>query len=269
MESMIPFSEFEKTPRGDAPYRLSASHPDGKYLAMQAGPGPDGFVWEKETKQIVWKPDRARALAWLRNGTQIAAFREGSTSSYEFALYSWPKRQLLQSCPVSPALDGWAVDMIVSPQNNFALCMVVNEDDVSFEFVDITSQGVSQDVQAGYLLKGPNDVMRPAFSPDGQLWVCCSQRYESWWAPDPEAEDAYEQPARGGEYELGTLLVFRGKQQPPRTIPLIATLPAGWRPADPIAIEALFLSDPVFLDAHHVQVRLPSGETQVHQVSAD
>src|SRR5260370_37328462 len=82
MESMIPFSEFEKTPRGDAPYRLSASHPDGKYLAMQAGPGPEGLVWEKETKQIVWKPDRAIVLAWLRNGTQIAVFREGSTSYY-------------------------------------------------------------------------------------------------------------------------------------------------------------------------------------------
>src|SRR5258708_34343997 len=78
MESMIPFSEFEKTPRGDAPYRLSASHPDGKYLAMQAGPGPEGLVWGKGTKQIVWKPDRAIVLAWLRNGTQIAVFREGS-----------------------------------------------------------------------------------------------------------------------------------------------------------------------------------------------
>ncbi len=39
---MIPFSEFEKTPRGDTPYHLSASHPDGKYLAMQAGPGQSG-----------------------------------------------------------------------------------------------------------------------------------------------------------------------------------------------------------------------------------
>jgi hypothetical protein len=114
--------------------------------------------------------------------------------------------------------------------------------------------------------------MRPAFSPNGQRWVCCSQTNEDWWAPDPRAENAYEQPAREGTYEVGALLVFQGKQQPPRSIPLIATVSAGWRPAynpwlrDPVAFAALFISDPIFLDAHHVQVHLPSGETQVHKI---
>ncbi|EFH85032.1 hypothetical protein [Ktedonobacter racemifer] len=81
---------------------------------------------------------------------QIAALQEGSASD-EFAIYSWPERQLLQRYPVMPALDGWPVDMVLSPQDNLALCMFANEDDVSFEFIDITSQGVSQDL---HLYKG-------------------------------------------------------------------------------------------------------------------
>lgn len=61
-------------------------------------------------------------------------------------------------------------------------------------------------------------------------------------------------------------MVFQGKYQPPRTIPLITTLPAGWLPADPDADEVLTIADPVFLDERTVQIRLPSGETQIHRL---
>jgi hypothetical protein len=273
MESMVPFSEFEKTPGGDAPHCLLDSHPDGKYLAMQAGGGPEGLVWEKETKRIAWIPDRAIALAWLRNGTQIAVLREASHSPYEFAIYTWPETQLLHRCPVSPPPGwGWMLDLVISPQNDLALCHWVDQPEAGFEFIDITPQGVSHDSQAGYFLEGTNDLTRPAFSPDGQLWVFgYNSMYEIWWAPDPEDIDTYDQPARGGEYPLGALVTFRGKQQLPRTIPLIATLPAGWLPADPDANEVLYMAAAplVFLDAHHVKIRLPSGETQIHQVPVD
>jgi hypothetical protein len=93
--------------------------------------------------------------------------------------------------------------------------------------------------------------------------------YEIWWAPDPEDIDTYNQPARGGQYPLGALQLFRRKQPFAQNIPLIATLPAGWLPADPNTEEALSLADPVFLDEGHVQVHLPSGEIQVHQVPVE
>ena len=75
--------------------------------------------------------------------------------------------------------------------------------------------------------------------------------------------------AVGGQYPLGALQLFRGKLPFTRTIPLIATVPAGWFPADPGAEEVLSLADPVFLDEEHVQVHLPSGEIQVHPVPVE
>lgn len=266
---MATFDEFEKLP-GGVPYRLLGSHPDGNYVAMQAKAHPSGrsAVWDRETKRIAWRPERAIALAWLRNGTQIGVLRETSNSPYEFALYSWPEAQLLQSCPVSPP-PGWGemLDLVISPQNDLALCHWIDQSEAGFEFIDIASQGISQDSQARYFLEGTNDVTRAAFSPDGQLWVFGYKMYEIWWVPDPENIETYDQPARGGKYPLGVLQVFRGKQPLARTIPLLATLPAGWLPADPDAEEVLSIGDPVFLDARHVQVRLPSGETQVYPVS--
>jgi hypothetical protein len=268
---VAPFDEFEKLP-GGAPYRLLGSHPDGNHVAMQAKAYTSGrsAVWEKETKRIAWRPERAIALAWLRNGTQIGVLREANDAPYEFALYSWPEAQLLHRCPVSPP-PGWGemLDLLISPQGDLALCQWIDQSQAGFEFVDINPQGVSHDSQAGYFLEGTNDVTRPAFSPDGQLWAFGYKRYEIWWVPDPEDIDAYNQPARGGEYPLGALQVFRGKQPLSRTIPLIATLPAGWLPADPNAEEVLSIGDPVFLDAQYMQVRLPSGETQVYSVPVE
>ncbi len=268
---MGPFDIFEKMP-GGRPYRLLGSHPDGKHVALQAKEHHAGrsAVWEQETGHIVWKPERAIALAWLSNGTQIGALREASTAPYEFALYTWPDTQLLHRCPLSPPPEcGWMVDLVISPSGDLALCHWIDQSEAGFEFIDITPQGVFHDFQASYFLEGTNDVTRAVFSPGGESWVFGYKMYEVWWAPDPEDIDTYDQPARGGEYSLGTLQVFRKKQPLTRTIPLIATLPAGWLPADPDAEEVLSLEDPVFLDEHHVQIRLPSGEIQVHQVPSE
>jgi len=269
---MILFEEFEKLAGGNAPYRLLDSHPDGKHLTMQAKAHSSGrsAVWEKETRRLAWVPERAIALAWLRSGTQIAVLREANASPYEFAIYTWPETRLLQTCPVSPP-PGWGemLDLVISSQNDLALCHWIDQSEAGFEFIDISPQGVSHDAQAGYFLEGTNDVTRAVFSPEGHHWAFGYKMYEIWWAPDPEDIDTYDQPARGGEYPLGTLQIFQGKRPLPHTIPLIATLPAGWLPIDPDAEEVLSIADPVFLDEQHVQIRLPSGETQVHQVPVE
>lgn len=155
---MIPFDRFEKMP-GGLPYRLLASHPDGRHVAMQASEHDAGrsAVWEQETGHIVWKPERAIALAWLRHGTQIAVLREANTAPYEFVLYSWPEAQLLHACPLMPPpACGWMLDLVISPQNDLALCYWVDQSEAGFEFVDITPQGVSYDAHASYLLEGTN-----------------------------------------------------------------------------------------------------------------
>jgi hypothetical protein len=268
-EIVVEFDAFERTPKGNAPYRILDSHPDGQYLAMQSGHA-ESFVWERETKRIAWRPDRAIALAWLRDGMQIAVLREASDAPYEYVVYTWPEVQLLHRCPVAPPPGwGWMLDLVISPQSDLALCHWVDQAEAGFEFIDITSQGVSQDPQAGYFLEGTNEVTRPVFSPDGQLWTFGHKMYETWWVPDPEDIDTYDQPALGGTYALGELKIFRGKQPLSQSIPLIATLPTGWKPADPEAEDVLFLSDPTFLDERHIKIRLPSDETQVHRVPVD
>ncbi len=269
---MVPFAAFEKMASGTATYRLLDRHPDGKYLAMQGKAWRSGrsAVWEQESRRLVWAPERAIALAWLRNGTQIAVLQEANASPYECVVYTWPERQVLQICPVSPpARCGEMLDLTISPVNDLALCQWIDQSEAGFEFLDMTPQGLYHDTQAGYFLEGTNDVTRPAFSPDGHYWAFGYKQHEIWWAPDPEDIETYDQPARGGLYPLGALLIFQGKQPLPHPIPLIATLPPGWRPTDPDAEEVLCIADPLFLDEQHVQVRLPSGETQVHRVPVD
>jgi hypothetical protein len=269
---MGPFDDFEKMPSGYIPYRLLDSHSDEKHRVMQAKDHSSGrsAVWDKETKRIVWRPERAIALAWLNNGTQIGVLRRASSTPYEFVLYTWPEAQLLHHCPVSPP-PGWGemLDLVISPQSNLALCLWLDQSEAGFEFIDISPQGVSHDAQAGYFLKGTNDVTRPAFSPYGQFWAFGYKMYEIWWVPDPEDIETYDQPARGGKYPLGALQVFQRKKPFSQAIPLIATLPAGWLPADPDTEDVLYLGNPVFLDEEHVQVRLPSGEVQVYQISIE
>ncbi|SRR5260370_1310496 len=261
---MASFEDFEKIQRGSTPSRLLDSHPDGRHVALQTDRGSESAVWEKETKRIVWAPSYAIALSWLKNGTQIAGLFEPEDSTYEFAIFSWPEKHLLHTCPVLLSMEmGRFFGFRISPSETVALCRWIDQTEFGFECVDITQQGVKQDIPAAYFFEGTNDVSQPAFSPNGQMWACCYKMDEVWWATDPEDPDP-EQPARGGEYTIGAMLIFQGKQKPPRTIPLIATIPSGWLPKDPFAEEVLMIADPFFLDDHRIQIQLPSGEVQIH-----
>jgi len=170
---MIQFDMFEKL-AGGAPYRVLDTHPDGRHIVMQAKAHYSGrsAVWEQETGHIVWRPERAIALAWLRNGTHLGVLREASETPYEFVIYTWPEVQPLYRCPVAPPF-GWGemLDLVISPQNNLAVCQWIDQSETGFEFIDITTQAVFHDVQTSYFLKGTNDVTRPVFSPAGQYWV--------------------------------------------------------------------------------------------------
>ncbi|HLG78229.1 MAG TPA: hypothetical protein VKX46_17570, partial [Ktedonobacteraceae bacterium] len=61
---MVQFDQFEKL-AGGAPYRILDKHPDGRHIVMQAKAhySDRSAVWEQGTGRIVWKPERAIALA--------------------------------------------------------------------------------------------------------------------------------------------------------------------------------------------------------------
>src|SRR5579885_1682813 len=102
LSCMIDFRTFE-TLEGKKPDCLLDRHPDGKYLAMQVST-KDAYlaaIWNNETKRLAWSPVDAHALAWLRQGTQIAALQNPQVSEdFQFAIYSWPQGSLLQHCPL-------------------------------------------------------------------------------------------------------------------------------------------------------------------------
>lgn len=164
-------------------------------------------------------------------------------------------------------LGGWDrfFDFWIAPQETFALFRYWDQTEFGFEWVDITPQGIQQDVSAGFFFEGTNNGSQPAFSPNGQLWACAYMD-DLWWVADPEDPD-FDQPARGGEYHMGALLIFEGKKRPPRSIPLVVTIPPGWLPAYPERTAGMILiADPLFLDDQRIQIQLPSGEVQVHQL---
>lgn len=259
---MASYKGFEKTPRGYRPVLLLDTHPDGRYVALRTEQY-ESAIWEQKSNRLVWAPSYAIALSWLKRGSQIAGLFEPEDSSFEFTLFSWPERQMLQTCPVVISWGGGRFyDFRISPQETFALCRWWDQTEFGFEWLDITPQAIKQDISAGFFLEGTNEVSQPVFSPNGHLWACAYKMDEIWWATDPEDPDP-DQPARGGEYNIGALLIFHGKTRPPQTIPLVATIPPGWLPDKPLE-EALMIADPVFLDDYRIQIRLPSGEVQIH-----
>lgn len=67
----------------------------------------------------------------------------------------------------------------------------------------------------------------------------------------------------GKRGQFGALQVFH-RTQLLGEIPLIATVPTAY---SEVLEYHLSESPPVFLDAHHVLIRLPSGELQTHDLS--
>src|SRR6266849_2802472 len=150
-----------------------------------------------------------------------------------------------------------------------------------FEFITLYDHSIVHLPQHRYIKGTTNLSTRPVFHPDGRFWVCAYQDNTSWWV-DENAHSYGTQPAKEGKREkLGALMVFR-QTQPLGEIPLIVTVPAGYRLPSVLASgffsqetktpdsspeEWGHLSDPVFLDADHIMIRLPSGESQIHDLS--
>jgi hypothetical protein len=264
---MFDFRAFEAF-EGKKPSRLLDQHPDGKHLAMQVETA-DAFlaaIWETETNHLVWSPEDAHGLAWRNQGTQIAALQNPllDEAHFLFTVSSWPQGHLRQQLPLRFSM-GYLFDLIISPNNDLAVCQWTDQCEFGFEFLALTDHSVTHLAPHRYSNSKTNISTRPVFSPDGRFWVCCSQENISWWADETMLEND-EKPSKGGKHQIGTGIVFHRTQQIGE-IPLIVTSSAGSLPSDRNSGESLYIADPVFLDTHHFMIRLPSGESQVHDLS--
>lgn len=261
---MIDFDTFESF-EGDKPYLLLDRHPDGTYLALQVEDKADiaAAIWSAETKRLAWTPEDARALSWLRGGTQLAALQYPiSTTELYFALYSWPQGQLLQECSVRFPF-GYVFDLVVSPTNDLAICQWIDQSEFGFEFLTLSGHSTVHLAQQGYIKRGTNRTTRPVFQADGHLWVCAYQDNYGWYLDEDARRDGRYIAKEGKQGQLGALQVFH-QTKLLGEIPLIATVPAAYSEELEYRLSE---SPPVFLDAHHVMIRFPSGESQIHDLS--
>lgn len=270
---MIDFRQFEAF-EGEKPFRLLDQHPDGKHLAMQVKTA-DVFlsaIWCADTKRVVcFRADAdAHALAWLHQGTQMAVLQNPILSKdFLFVTYSWPQCDLLQQCSLRFPM-GYLFDLVISPTNDFAVCQWTDQCEFGFEFVMLAEHRIVHLAQQGYMNQTTIYTTRPVFHPDGRFWVCCAQTNTSWWA-DENTLEKYDQPGKGGQREIGSILVFESAHLLGE-IPLLITVPAGYLPPgigtlEGVSDEPVDIADPVFLDGHHIMIRLPLGGTQIHDVS--
>lgn len=269
---MIDFETFEAF-EGEKPYLLLDRHPDGTYLALQVDIGDvAAAIWSTETKRLVWSPEDACALSWLRGGTQLAALQaplyEDIYPNHRFAIYTWPQGQRLAQClPKFPF--GYVFDLVVSPTNDLAICQWADQSEFGFEFLTLSDHSIVHLSQQGYIKRGTNRTTRPVFQPGGHLWVCAYQDNLDWYLDEDAQRDGHYVAKEGKRERLGALLVFY-QTHLLGEIPLIATVPASYCAEEGVFREVMgYLSEspPVFLDAHHVVIHLPSGESQMHDLS--
>ncbi len=263
---MIDFDAFEAF-EGEKPHLLLDRHPDGTYLALRVDIGDAAAaIWSAETRRLAWTPEDACALSWLRGGAQLAALQaplyEDIWPNHRFAIYAWPQGQrLAQSLLKFPF--GYVFDLAVSPANDLAICQWIDQSEFGFEFLTLSDHSIVHLSQQGYIKRGTNHTTRPVFQPDGYLWVCAYQDNYDWYLDEDARRDGRSIAKEGKQGQPGALQVFH-QTQLLGEIPLIATVPVAY--SEELEYH-LFESSPVFLDAHHVLIRLPSGELQTYDLS--
>jgi hypothetical protein len=282
-------------------------HPDDRHVALQViaslhTSAERAGVWDRYTGKLVWTPEGVSAIAWLHGGEQVALIHEeyhrapdhpaiiGSPLqrefSYTFVHATWPELSFIDSCGLAFP-TGWPVDLVISPREDLAIVKWRDQEESGLEFVALGETGPQQiertglphlarlrhvkgDGGGGFPLNTPL-VFRPTFSPDGRYIVLAWQDDGRWWSPDiyeaGKASKAVESVSPDGEFTIGTISVIDWQERTHHSIPLVATLPAGWRPeARDDGGEGLLFESPVFIDAEHFTLALPTGKVRTFSV---
>ncbi len=242
-------------PLGDAPpLRALQRHPSDPYVVMAAFPphGQQAAIWHLQTGQLVAAPTGAIALAWLPDGARLAMIRASEDRSMLCEVVTWPDLQRIAQCPLALA-PGQPVDLVISPRGDLAACTWMDEGSAGVEFLTITADAVTQIEDAGYEVS-TDVITRSVFSPSGRYMAFGAQDRVVWWA------DAYDQPAAGGEYEVGWITILDWQEHEFRSVVLDEVVANGWLP-DPESATVM-LADPIFIDEDHLRVSLPTGSAR-------
>jgi hypothetical protein len=133
---------------------LGASHPNGRWHTVEVY---DWFsrlpsykiVRETATRSIIWNPQNAKDIAWIRQGSEIVLLRDTySSSSYSIERYTWPERQLRSFCSVVTAFPG-PERFVVSPRGNLLAVQWWHQGEEGFEFIALN------DADGDFQLKEP------------------------------------------------------------------------------------------------------------------
>lgn len=252
-------------------------------------------IWHSETGEIVSEPEGAVALAWNAEGSEIGLVREyyhrpsvyDSDSPrifrYTWERYSWPEQELIQSCQLDFD-SNWPEVVVFSPLGDLALLQWFEAEKSGLNFISVTGYedqlveetGLSplerevddsEEEEDNRFFVDTNLTTQPVFSPDGRAVVFCWQQRQRWWTDVPD--DVYvegELPARVGECLVGYAQIIDWEMRSTRSIALFANVPPGWQPSYEGDCSNELLNEPVFLDAEHFQVQLPTGETRAYGI---
>lgn len=253
-------------------------------------------IWNRETFEIVCEPEGAVALSWNAEGSEMGMVREyyhrpstydsdiPSIYSYVWERYTWPEQKLLHSCTLHFDTN-WPELVVFSPLGDLAVIQWFEAEKSGLHFIGLTKYGDqllddadlpliehegdfsedAEDEEDGRFFVETNLTTSPVFSPDGRFIIFCWQQSQHWWTDVPD--DMYVEgdlPARVGECHVGYAQILDGETNTTHSIALFANVPPGWQPSYEGDRSNELLSEPVFIDAEHFQVQLPTGETRVY-----
>lgn len=302
----LDFSSFQPL-NGSAPFRVVSVHPTEPLVALQAlrGIQPNLPVltrsnlrcalWNRETCEIVNQPDEVVVMAWNAEGNELGLIRENyhglhsepatsHTWSYTWERYTWPEQTFLQICGLLFTTH-WPEIIVFSPLGNLAVIQWFEAEKSGLDFIDVTqsgdclleSTGLPHLEREGEYFEEEEDerffvdtnlATRPVFSPDGRYLVFCWQSHQRWWTDVPD--DVYvesELTASVGTRLVGYAQIIDWRARSTRREALFVKLPPGWQPSYEGDISDELLPEPVFIDARHFQVLLPTGKLYVADAS--
>jgi hypothetical protein len=256
--------------RGRYPVSVLGQDPSGSFVAMQVIGQERAAVWSTKNHQLAWAPANTVAICWLPDGNHVLLAREHyrpdvhkrdivvtplqSEFSHFFELRNWPAKKLLGRCGINLP-RGWIVDLLASPTGALGCCVWNDQHEAGVELFAITDKEVRQLDGRGYHGRRSNLLVGPVFSADGCYLVLTYGNY-AWWSPDDP-----ETPCLGGICAVGWVVVGDLSVGAYRVTEIHKTTPRGWLPPDdPNDFRHVLLSLPVFIDAHHFIIRLPTGE---------
>lgn len=273
---------YEALP-GYTRYRVLEHHPSGRFVAMKAiGPDPlplRAALWDTQSGRVSYAPPSATLLGWLPGGRQIASLIAngapqaneetaggGAAAAWrEFCLErrAWPDTDLAPFgvCQLD-IVAWWPHSMTFSPHGNLVVIRSGDQDISGWDFVvfddagdDTYLDGAGFDMDSYAAL-----VAQPGYSPDGRY---AASGYHTTYHEMDLGGIEYDVPVRQGEFEVGAVTIVDVEARRFRHIPLTDAVPAALH-----EVASRQLTEPVFLDAAHFTLKLPTGATRTFSVES-